>query len=116
MMVIRHYFFKGMAGHAGIFADVESYVKLCKFYMKTENKLFQSSMKDYGEGRGLGWQISETFPMGCGHSGFTGTSAWVCKNKNIGAVIFTNRLYTKNETKNLNKFREEMHNCILDNF
>lgn len=111
-----YYFFNGMAGHAGIFADVESYVKLCKFYMTTDNELFKSSMRDYGGGRGFGWQISETFPMGCGHSGFTGTSIWISKEKNIGAVIFTNRLHTKSETKNLNNFREEMHKCILDNF
>ncbi len=111
-----YYFFNGIAGHAGIFADVESYVNLCKYYMTTDNELLKSSMKDYGCGRGLGWQISETFPMGCGHSGFTGTSIWICKDKNIGAVIFTNRLHTKNETKNLNNFREEMHKCILNNF
>jgi len=110
-----YYFFKGIAGHAGIFADVEAYVKLCQFYMSTNNELFQSSMRNHGGNRGLGWQISDVYPMGCGHSGFTGTSAWICKEKNIGSVIFTNRLYTTGETKNLNNFREEMHNCILDN-
>ncbi|MBP1926628.1 CubicO group peptidase (beta-lactamase class C family) [Sedimentibacter acidaminivorans] len=111
-----YYFFKGIAGHAGIFADVESYVKLCKFYMKTDNELLKSSMRDHGGGRGFGWQISETFPMGCGHSGFTGTSIWICNEKDIGAVIFTNRLHTKSETKNLNNFRKKMHKCILDIF
>ena len=111
-----YYFFKGMSGHAGIFADVEAYMKLCQFYMATDNMLLQSSMKEHVGGRGLGWQISELFPMGCGHLGFTGTSAWICKDKNVAAIIFTNRLYTTGETKNLNNFREEMHKCIFDNF
>lgn len=109
-----YYFFKGVAGHAGIFADVQAYTDLCKYYMTSENELIKSSMKEHRKERGLGWQISESYPYGCGHSGFTGTSLWICKEKNIGAVTFTNRLYTEGETKNLNNFRKEIHNCIYN--
>lgn len=109
-----HYFFNGVSGHAGIFADVQAYVDLCRYYMTSSNELIKSSMKEQREGRGLGWQISESYPLGCGHSGFTGPSIWVCMDKSIAAVIFTNRLHTKKEPKNLINFRKEIHNCILN--
>lgn len=109
-----HYFFNGVSGHAGIFADVEAYANLCLYYMLSSNELINCSMKEHREGRGLGWQISESYPLGCGHSGFTGTSMWICKDKNIAAVIFTNRLHTRGETKDLFDFRKEIHNCILN--
>ncbi len=110
-----YYFFKGAAGHAGIFADVQAYVDLCRYYMTSDSELISSSMKERREGRGLGWQIAEYYPYGCGHSGFTGTSLWICQEKNIAAVTFTNRLYTRRETKNINNFRKEIHNCIFNN-
>lgn len=110
-----YYFFNGVSGHAGIFADVQAYVELCRYYMTSDNELIKLSMNEHREGRGLGWQISESYPFGCGHSGFTGTSVWICKDKNIAAVTFTNRLYTKGETKDLLNFRKEIHNCIFNN-
>lgn len=110
-----YYFFDGISGHAGIFADVESYAKICQFYLNSNDSLFNLSIKNLVDGRGLGWQISDIFPNGCGHTGFTGTSIYISKEKNIGAVIFTNRLYKKDEFKNLNKFRKEVHCCILEN-
>ncbi len=109
-----HYFFNGVSGHAGIFADVNAYADLCLYYMASADELIKSSMKEHREGRGLGWQISESFPSGCGHTGFTGTSIYICKDKNIAAVTFTNRLHTKGEAKDLFSFRKELHNCILN--
>ena len=109
-----HYFFNGISGHAGIFADVNAYADLCLYYMTSRDELIKSSMTEHREGRGLGWQISESFPMGCGHTGFTGTSVYICKDKNIAAVTFTNRLHTKREAKDLFNFRKELHNCILN--
>ena len=108
-----HYFFNGVSGHAGIFADVNAYADLCRYYMTSTDVLIKSSMEEHEEGRGLGWQISESFPMGCGHTGFTGTSVYICKDKDIAAVTFTNRLHTKKEAKDLFNFRKELHNCIL---
>lgn len=112
-----YYFFKGVSGHAGIFADIDAYTKLCNMYLNTKNELFLRSMENQGGGRGLGWQISEEmFPGGCGHTGFTGTSVWVCREKNIAAVIFTNRLMINWQGPNINEFRKEMHNYIYETF
>jgi len=109
-----HYFFKGMAGHAGIFADVRAYEAICQMYLNG-SELFRSAMREQSNGRGLGWQISESYPKGCGHSGFTGTSLWICESEDIIAITYTNRLYTKKDTKNLEGFRKELHHCILRN-
>ncbi len=111
-----YYFFNGVSGHAGIFADVDAYARIANMYLSTENELFLESMKNQGGDRGLGWQISEEmFPGGCGHTGFTGTSIWICKEKNIGAVMFTNRLMANGKGQNTNPFRREMHNYIYKN-
>lgn len=111
-----YYFFNGVAGHAGIFADVEAYYKICKMYLVSQNELLLKSMEDYGSGRGLGWQVTEMYPFGCGHTGFTGTSIWISKEKNIAAIIFTNRLMGNWKESNLNLFRAEMHNSIIKYF
>jgi len=110
-----HYFFGGVAGHAGIFADVNSYSEIGKAYLTTQDELLIKSMDDYGEGRGLGWQLSDVYPEGCGHSGFTGTSIWISRRNHIAAVIFTNRLMGDWRNTNLNQFRRDMHNCVLRN-
>ncbi len=109
-----HYYFKGVAGHAGIFSDIQAYVDLCRYYMSSKDELMNSSMKEHREGRGLGWQISESYPSGCGHTGFTGTSIYICKDKNIGAVTFTNRVHTEGQAKDLFEFRKELHKTILN--
>lgn len=111
-----HYYFKGVAGHAGIFSDLQAYVDLSRYYMLSNDELMNSSMNEHRQGRGLGWQISESFPSGCGHTGFTGTSIYICKDKDIAAVTFTNRVHTKGPAKDLFEFRKELHNSILDYF
>lgn len=107
-----HYYFGGVSGHAGIFAHVQAYVDLCRFYMTTTSDLLKSSMKEHRDGRGLGWQISESYPNGCGHSGFTGPSIYIDKDSKIGAVTFTNRVHTRGQAKDLFEFRNELHSVI----
>lgn len=84
--------------------------------MTSTDELIKLSMNEHREGRGLGWQISESFPSGCGHTGFTGTSVYICMDKDIAAVTFTNRVNTRGEAKDLFNFRKKLHNCILNNF
>ena len=88
-----HYFLKDVAGHAGITADADAYERLCRYYLNTDSALLQRAMTEQEEGRGLGFQIDEgLYPGGCGHTGFTGTSIYICRKKGIGCVLLTNRL------------------------
>ncbi len=90
-----YYYFGGVAGHAGIFADARSYQNLCQLYMQSDHCPFLlSAMQDKGMGRGFGFEHGERYPDGCGHSGFTGTALWISKSRNTGVVLFTNRLFS----------------------
>lgn len=91
------YYFQGVAGHAGIFADAKAYENLCQLYMQSDHCPFLlSAMQDKGVGRGFGFEHGDRYPDGCGHSGFTGTALWISKSRNTGVVLFTNRLYSEN--------------------
>ncbi|HHU02589.1 MAG TPA: serine hydrolase [Christensenellaceae bacterium] len=111
-----HYYFKGVSGHAGIFSDISAYVKLAQLYLNSDDELLNSSMLEHTPSRGLGWQLGERYPKGCGHTGFTGTSIYLSKKLNIGCVIFTNRLFFKTRnTKPIDDVRLSVHKVIVDN-
>ncbi len=110
-----HYFFDDVAGHAGVFADVDAYERIGRLYMTKDYDVMVRSLTEQEDGRGLGWQIHpEMFPQGAGHTGFTGTSIWVCREHGIGAIAFTNRLFFKDHEGVLtNDFRKKLHQAIL---
>ena len=111
-----HYYFKGVSGHAGIFADVHAYIKLAQLYLNSNDKLLNVSMLEHAPSRGLGWQLGERYPKGCGHTGFTGTSMYLSKELNVGCVLFTNRLFFEtHNTKPTDDVRLSVHKAIVDN-
>jgi CubicO group peptidase (beta-lactamase class C family) len=109
------YYFKGVAGHAGIFADVKAYERLCQIYLNTQNGLFVSATQEQFPTRGLGFQTDDKYPCGCGHTGFTGTSIYFSRDYKIGCCLFTNRLFYpyKNE-KPTNEVRRALHNIVFE--
>ena len=110
-----HYYFDDVSGLAGIFADTLSYEKLCRFYMNTASPLLREAQRERKDAptRGLGLQTGNSYPNGCGHTGFTGTSIYFSSEDNIGAVIFTNRLFFKDgQVKVLTDLRSEIHHCV----
>lgn len=111
-----HYCFGGVAGSAGIFATVGAYEKLCQFYMNTDIPLFVESQEECEPGRGLGWQVGgEVYPEGCGHGGFTGTSVYLSRRRNVGVVAFTNRLFFPEENPNdMDDFRRALHRAVIE--
>ena len=96
------YYFGGVAGHAGIFADAEAYERLCRFYMATEDPLLLEAQREQqsAPGRGLGLQTGMSYPHGCGHTGFTGTGIYFSREADIGVVSFTNRLFYPQKNEN----------------
>ena len=69
-------------------------------------------------GRGLGFDRSDVYPEGCGHSGFTGTSIWFSRSHGIGAVILTNKYFRPEgePAGNSNDFRRAVHYALLEGF
>lgn len=116
-----YYFLNGISGHAGLFSNIEDITKVGELFIRDgrwkdrqliDENLIQMSMKELQESRGLGWEVSDLFPSGCGHTGFTGTSLWIVPNKKIVVSILTNRLHVPSP-KNINKMRREIHVEIL---
>lgn len=109
-----HYFFKDVAGLAGISANADAYERLCRLYLTTESPLLIRSLTEQEEGRGLGWQIGETlYPEGAGHTGFSGPWIYVNRKKNFGVVTLVNRLaYPKEHGTNTSDYRRVIAKAV----
>lgn len=112
-----HYYFHGVSGHAGLFARPEAYERLCQFYMNTTLPLLMEAQREqpFSPTRGLGFQLGPSYPYGCGHTGFTGTGIWFSREKNVGVVSFTNRLFFRQRKPDcpIGDFRRALHECVL---
>ena len=111
-----HYYFHGVSGHAGIFADALAYERLCQYYMNTAVPLLLEAQKEQpsAPGRGIGFQTGLSYPYGCGHTGFTGTGIYFSRQYHIGVVSFTNRLFYPHENKNATwEFRRVLHETVF---
>jgi serine-type D-Ala-D-Ala carboxypeptidase len=115
-----HYYFNGVSGHAGLFADAGDLIKIGEVYTNlgqlegrefiSQNLIKQAMTKQVGT-RGLGWELTDIYPTGFGHTGFTGTSLWVDSVRKLNVVVLTNRLHT-NAPSNINEFRKKLHELI----
>ena len=111
-----HYYFDDVAGHAGVFASAEAYEKLCRYYMTTDQSVLVEAQKEQtgAPTRGLGLQTGSMYPCGCGHTGFTGTCIYFSREKNIGVVAFTNRLFYKERNRNMtNDYRRALIEAVF---
>ncbi len=115
-----YYYFNGVSGHAGLFANAEDLSKIGEVYTnlgQIDSKEYisqtlaeQAITKQVGT-RGLGWEMSDLYPSGCGHTGFTGTSLWIVPVRKLTVVVLTNRLHT-DAPQNINEFRRKLHELI----
>ncbi len=110
----RAYFMDGIAGHAGLFSSAIDIAKFStmllnegtyagKQFLKPETIQEFTSEQSKLSGRGLGFDrksregfstagdlaSKDTF----GHTGFTGTSFWIDREKNMAIILLTNRTY-----------------------
>jgi CubicO group peptidase (beta-lactamase class C family) len=113
-----HYYFQGVSGHAGLFSsplDVLTFGKafLSADHAKLDDRLYNNTIKDWGEGRGYGIQFGELYPdQGFGHIGFTGTYLYVNPKRDLVITILTNRLHTQT-VRNINPIRLEIVGRLL---
>jgi serine-type D-Ala-D-Ala carboxypeptidase len=116
------YFWHGVAGHAGVFGIAADLLVLGELYLnqgKVNGKqlipasLVTQSTIDYGAGRGLMWALSDIYIAGFGHTGFTGTSLYLCPETGCVAVILTNRLVIE-PAPDLRPFRTEAHRVVYN--
>jgi len=110
-----YYYWGGASGHAGVFATSTALMRLCRFYLTTDKPFFLRAMEETVFQRGLGFDKTDVFPEGCGHTGFTGTSIWISRKNHIGAVILTNKFFRKEGSPpgSSHEFRREIHYTLL---
>lgn len=111
------YAFSGVSGHAGIFSNLDGVQKLGQHYLNTTSPLKLSAMQEQTSSRGLGFEVGEMYPEGCGHTGFTGTSLYLSKTLGVGCVILTNRCsYPDGNYKLTNPFRQKINQLVSKHF
>jgi len=122
----------GVSGHAGLFSNARDLAVLMqmilnggeyggkRFFRKETVELFT---KRWPNNRGLGWDNAlSTYGKSAldgafgenafGHTGFTGTSVYVYPEKNVIAVLLTNRVHpTRANTKHI-QLRKVVHKAI----
>lgn len=129
----------GVAGHAGLFSNAMDVAKIMQMYLQKGNyggrQYFSAQTFDTfntcynckeGNRRGLGFdkpQIEKSGPTcGCvskssfGHTGFTGTMAWVDPETEIVYIFLSNRTYPEAGENRLSKenIREDIQKAIQD--
>ncbi|WHY85974.1 serine hydrolase domain-containing protein [Neobacillus novalis] len=127
----------GIAGHAGLFGTAKDLSIICQMMLRmgrTDNEEFlnpltiklmtENHTKSLNLARALGWQgkdlkgspAGDLFsPTSYGHTGFTGTSLWMDPEKDVFAILLTNRVHPTRENEKIKRIRAIYHNlAILD--
>ena len=111
-----YYYFRGVAGHAGIFSTAEDINRLISLYLHNSDTsyiqpyLIEKAITDQGNQRGYGFQMGDNYPHGgVGHTGFTGTYLYLNPKLGFTISILTNRLHV-DFPQNIQSYR----NAIVD--
>jgi len=135
----------GISGNAGLFATANDLAKLLQMYLQmgsfggevfikkpTMKEFSRSQFPDNNNRRGLGFDkpllnnellgknaaypAKSASPSSFGHSGYTGTFAWVDPEKNIIYVFFSNRVYPTRENNLISKMniRSKVLQAVYD--
>lgn len=101
----------GVAGHAGLFDTALDLARFARFVLANGNPLVRSATLDTflvrqpgARNRALGWEtvptLEETSSAGrrlsagsVGHTGFTGTSIWIDRERDLFVILLTNRVF-----------------------
>ena len=127
--------FLGVSGNAGLFSNIEDVVTFTKMLARKglykdevylSEAMFSRAIYPYTKGmkelRGLGFSLydynlhpsGDLFSQGSfGHTGFTGTSVFVDKEKGVFVIFLTNRVFHGREDTGFLRFRRQLHNVIV---
>jgi CubicO group peptidase (beta-lactamase class C family) len=126
----------GVAGHSGLFGNIESVSNLVCFLHDMWNGEarhpninnqdlvnFLVRQNDKYDGRALGFDMPARRGASCGqhfsdksvgHLGFSGTSFWVDPEKEISVVLLTNRVHPLRQNTKIKKFRPFFHDRVME--
>lgn len=115
----------GVAGHAGLFGDVQSVAAFGQAWLMRDSRLNitpelmgAAVSEQFAGGNiryGYGWRLNATGdPLSAnayGHTGFTGTSLWVDPERALVVALLTNRVYM-GRSPAIHDFRRRIHDII----
>ena len=125
----------GCAGHAGVFSNVQDVLTFARCILSNGalpdgRQLFKPSTIDHfatrqpapsGSSRALGWDTpsnpsssgSHFSQRSIGHLGYTGTSLWIDRDRDLAVVLLTNRTWPTRENKAIQQLRPRFHDAVL---
>lgn len=127
------YFVGGVTGHAGLFgtaSDLAIYGQMManggvyagRRYVQAETiRAWTKPARLVAESsRAVGWDTARVpaSPLGQGpsmafwHTGFTGVSLWIDPERELVAVLLTNRIHPTRENQQIYELRPEFHNAV----
>ncbi len=127
----------GMMGHAGLFGTAKGVYTLVQSWvasMRGEGLIDQKIANRFvrrqkgriipkGSTWGLGWDTPSVEGSSAGHAfsqksfghlGFTGTSIWVDRGKELAVILLTNRVHPSRDNVQIKLFRPALHDLIVD--
>ena len=126
----------GYSGHAGLFSTAEEiygmanmlrehYLGIRKDFFKPETVRGFFRRQDIVKGSdwALGWDTRalEGSSAGkyfsrdsVGHTGFTGTSIWMDLEKDVIAILLSNRVHPKRDNDKIKQFRPVFHDAVME--
>jgi CubicO group peptidase (beta-lactamase class C family) len=124
----------GVAPHAGLFSTAGDLAIFAQFLLDggvacderwlrgdTVARFARRSERVPGSSRALGWDTpSEQSSAGryfsagsFGHTGFTGTSLWIDPERELFAVLLTNRVHPTRENRKIVELRPRFHDAVV---
>ncbi len=124
----------GLTGHAGLFGNIVGVTELCENILMLYKGLTTHPFIDavwlrtiLKKQKGSTWTLGFDTPSqpysssgsffsekSVGHLGFTGTSFWIDLLHGVVVVLLTNRVISDKKIKEIQKFRPEIHNIIME--
>lgn len=128
------YLLNGVSGNAGLFSTAPDIAVFCqmilnkgfyngKQYIKASTIDEWTKKQTKQSSRGLGWDTNDEGETAAwkkfsftsiGHTGFTGTSVFIDKERDLFAIILTNRVYPTRDNNKLTKIRHIVHDEIIN--
>ncbi len=113
----------GMAANSGLFGTIEAVAAFAQWIMATRNPMW-TTRQGLGS-RALGWDTNFSHQASAGahfsensfgHTGFTGTSLWIDPDRELIAILLTNRVHPIRDNDRIRDFRLRFHEHVFASY
>jgi CubicO group peptidase (beta-lactamase class C family) len=127
----------GAAGHAGVFSTALEVAALGQAWLDAlcgrDGIVAAAVAEEFGhrdatpgttralgwdtpsaEGSSLGTRLGRRAWGAIGHLGFTGTSLWIDRNREVVVALLTNRVHPTRENEKIREFRPRFHDVVAE--